>query len=299
MRISTFFYTIKQGVKNIFRNKWFSLASIVTTAACLFLFGIFYSILSNFQYIVKGAQEGVCVTVFFEEDTTDERKEEIGDLIRARTEVREINYISAEEAWETFSADYFGDEYVAGFTENPLEHSDNYEIFMSDVSMQNALVLFIKSLDGVSKVNESSITANMLTGMNSLASYISIGIITLLLFVSVFLISNTVMIGISVRKEEISIMKYIGATDYFVRAPFVVEGMLIGLVGSGIPLLAIYVLYNKVIEVISGRFSVLDSLLNFLSVEEIFHFLLPVTLIVGVGIGFFGSIITVRRHLRV
>lgn len=299
MRISTFFYTIKQGIKNIFRNKWFSLASIVTTSACLFLFGVFFCILTNFQNIVRSAQEGVCVTVFFNDDITDARKEEIGQLILARTEVKSVSYVSAEEAWEEFSQDYFGEEYSAGFTENPLEKSDNFQIYMRDVSMQSALVTYIKSLDGVRRINQSAITANMLSGMNSLASYVTIGIITLLLFVSIFLISNTVMIGISVRKEEISIMKYIGATDYFVRAPFVVEGLIIGLIGSVIPLLVIYELYNRTIVYVMGRFSVLSSLLRFLDVNEVFATLAPITVCVGAGIGLLGSIVTVRRHLHV
>ncbi len=299
MRISTFFYTIKQGIKNIFRNKWFSLASIVTTSACLFLFGVFFCILTNFQHIVRSAQEGVCVTVFFNDDITDARKEEIGQLILARTEVKSVSYVSAEEAWEEFSQDYFGEEYSAGFTENPLEKSDNFQIYMRDVSMQSALVTYIKSLDGVRRINQSAITANMLSGMNSLASYVTIGIITLLLFVSIFLISNTVMIGISVRKEEISIMKYIGATDYFVRAPFVVEGVIIGLIGSVIPLLVIYELYNRTIVYVMGRFSVLSSLLRFLDVNEVFATLAPITVCVGAGIGLLGSIVTVRRHLHV
>lgn len=299
MRISTFFYTIKQGVKNIFRNKWFSLASIVTTSACLFLFGVFFAILTNFQNIVKSAQEGVCVTVFFNEDVADERKEEIGNLILARTEVKSVEYVSATDAWEEFSQEYFGEEYSAGFTENPLAKSDNFQIYMRDVSMQSALVTFIKSLDGVRKVNESAITANMLSGMDSLASYITIGIIALLLFVSVFLISNTVMIGISVRKEEISIMKYIGATDYFVRAPFVVEGVIIGLVGSLIPLIVIYEIYNRAIYYIMSRFSVLDSMLHFLDVKVVFATLAPITIAIGAGIGLLGSVMTVRRHLRV
>ena len=107
------------------------------------------------------------------------------------------------------------------------------------------------------------------------------------------------MIGISVRKEEISIMKYIGATDFFVRSPFVIEGMLIGAVGALIPVGIIYVLYNKVIEYIMLEFSALTQLLSFLSVEEIFGVLLPVSILMGVGIGFLGSVITVRKHLRV
>lgn len=298
MRISTVFYTLRQGFGNLFRNKWFTLASIATISACLFLFGLFYAIVTNFQNIVKTAEEGVSVTVFFDEGIEDSRIQEIGELIQKRPEVSAINFVSAEEAWETFSEQYLG-EYKDGFTENPLEDSANYQIYLNDVSMQSALVTYLESLDGVRQVNRSEVTATTLTGVNALVAYVSVGIIAILFAVSIFLISNTVTIGISVRKEEINIMKYIGATDFFVRSPFVVEGMLIGLIGSAIPLGIIYGLYNMVINYVMERFSMLSQLLSFLTVDEIFHTLMPVSLGIGVGIGFLGSIITVRKHLRV
>lgn len=298
MRISTFFYTIKQGFINIFRNKWFSLASIATISACLFLFGLFYSILMNVQNIVKTAQEGVSVTVFFDEGISDDRIQQIGDEIQKRPEVSKINFISADEAWDSFKEEYLG-EYADGFTENPLENSASYEIYLNDVSMQPALVSFLEGLDGIREVNRSEITAASLTGINALIAYASIGIIAILFAVSIFLISNTVTIGISVRKEEISIVKYIGATDFFVRSPFVIEGMLIGAIGALIPMGIIYSVYNEVIGYIIGKFSNLSKLLAFLPVNEIFAKLLPGSLIMGIGIGFLGSIITVRKHLRV
>lgn len=298
MKISTLFYTFWQGVKNIFRNKLFSLASIATIGSCLFLFGLFYSILTNFQHVVKTAEEGVCVVVFFDEDITDERIEEIGEMITRRAEVSKINFVSADQAWESFKENYLG-EYSEGFLENPLEGSENYEIYLNDVSMQTGLVTYLESIPGVREVKRSELTAVTLDGVNRLIGYVSLGIIAILLAVSVFLISNTVTIGISVRSEEISIMKYVGATDFFTRAPFVIEGMLIGLVGSAIPLGLIYVLYNKALEYIAMKFNVLSSLLNFLSVSEIFKTLAPISLVIGVGIGFFGSFVTVRKHLRV
>ncbi len=298
MRISTFFYTIKQGIINIFRNKWFSLASIATIGACLFLFGLFYAILTNFQHIVKTAEGGVAVTVFFDEGISQERIEEIGVLIDRRTEVSGKTFISADEAWESFKEEYLG-EYADGFLENPLANSANFQIYMNDVSMQPALVTYLEGLEGIREVYRSEITASALTGMNALVAYVSVGIIAILFAVSIFLISNTVTIGISVRKEEITIMKYIGATDFFVRSPFVIEGMMIGVIGSLFPMVIIYVLYNQVIEYIMQRFTMLSSLLAFLPVESIFSTLLPVSIAMGVGIGFLGSITTVRKHLKV
>jgi len=298
MRISTLFYTLKQGFRNIFRNKLFSLASIATIAACLFLFGIFYAIVANFQHIVKNAEEGVSVWVFFDEGIEDIRIQQIGDMIAKRPEVAKMEFISAEQAWEGFRDEYLG-EYGDGFTENPLENSANYQVYLNDVSMQSALVTYLESIDGVRMVNRSELVATTLTGVNALIAYVSAGIIAILLAVSIFLISNTVAIGISVRREEINIMKYIGATDFFVRSPFVVEGILIGLIGAAFPLGFIYAIYNVILAYVTERFPQLSELLSFVSVETIFNVLVPVSLGLGVGIGFLGSIVTVRRHLRV
>ena len=302
MRISTFFYTIKQGIVNIWKNKLFSLASIATMTACIFLFGLFYMIVVNFQSMVKDAESGVAVTVLFDEGISDQRIEEIGELISERPEVSHYDFISADEAWENFREVYFGGNEAAAESfagDNPLANSASYAIYMNDISMQDSLVTYLKSVDGVREVKQSQQVANTLTDFNSLIGYISAGVILILLGVAVFLISNTITVGISVRKEEIAIMKLIGATDYFVRAPFVVEGIVIGLIGAAIPLGILYVLYGKIVVYISDKFSFISNMMKFLSVNEIFHNLIPVALILGVGIGFIGSRITIRKHLRV
>ncbi len=135
MRISTFGYSMKQGVKNIGRNKMFSIASIATMAACIFLFGLFYSIVINLNYIVEKAEEGVAITVFFNDDATQEQKDEIGSQLEQKDGVLEVNYISAEDAWDKFQDDYFGESKDAaeGFkNDNPLANSDSYEIYRSE-----------------------------------------------------------------------------------------------------------------------------------------------------------------------
>lgn len=302
MRISTFFYSVKQGIINIWRNKMFSLASMATMAACIFLFGLFYSIVTNFQSMVKDAESGVAVTVFFDNGISQDQIDQIGDMIKKRAEVSNIEYISAEDAWNDFKDIYFdgNEEAASSFAnDNPLANCASYEIYMNDISMQSTLVTYLESVDGVREVKQSEVVANTLTDFNKLIGYISVGIILILLCVAVFLISNTITVGISVRREEIGIMKLIGATDYFVRAPFVVEGILIGLVGSAIPLGLLYVLYGKVIVYIADKFKFISSMMNFLPVNQVFHTLVPVALILGVGIGFIGSRFTIRKHLKV
>lgn len=317
MRISTFGYVGKQGVKNIWRNKMFSLASIATMSACIFLFGLFFSILVNFQYIIKSAEEGVAITVLFNDDATEEQKKEIGEQLESRDDVSEVKYVSADDAWAEFQKEYFGDnpELAEGFKDdNPLAHSDNYEVYMKTVkgdnkdliakskslsATQQDLVKFAQSLDGVRQVNKSDVVANTLSSVNMLVAYVSIAIIAILLGVSIFLISNTVTTGITVRKEEIAIMKYIGAKDFVVRSPFVIEGLIIGLFGAAIPLALLYFLYDKAVVYIMEKFSILKNIITFLPVGNVYIYLLPIGLAMGIGIGFLGSYFTVRKHLRV
>lgn len=302
MRISTFGYSMKQGVKNIGRNKMFSIASIATMSACIFLFGLFYSIVMNFNYIVDKAEQGVAITVFFNEDATQEQKDKIGEELKKEDGVLEVNYISAEEAWNKFQDDYFGDskEAAEGFkNDNPLANSDNYEVYMSDVSKQKQVVSYAEKLDGVREVNKSDTVAKTLTSVNKLVGIISAAIILILLAVSIFLISNTVTMGITVRREEIAIMKYIGAKDGFVRAPFVFEGLLIGVIGAIIPLVMLYFMYDKAVSYVMTRYSLLNNIVDFLPVMRVYRTLLPVGIALGVGIGFLGSTFTIRKHLKV
>ena len=250
MRISTFGYSMKQGVKNIGRNKMFSIASIATMAACIFLFGLFYAIIVNLNYIVEEAEKNVAITIFFNDDSTQEQKDKIGEQLLDKEGVLDVNYISAEDAWEKFRDDYFGESKDAaeGFkNDNPLANSDSFEVLMEDVEKQKEVVTFAESLEGVRKVQKSDVVAKTLTSVNKLMYYVSAALILILLAVSIFLISNTVTMGITVRREEIAIMKYIGAKDGFVRAPFVIEGLVIGIVGAIIPLIMLFFMYDKAV----------------------------------------------------
>ena len=296
MKIRTFFYTIGQGVLGIFKNKWFTVATVATISACLFVFGIFYAIAFNVANIVRSAEENVSITIFFDEDISEERIEEIGEMIGRRSEVYRYEYISAEQAWEEFSVQL--GEYAEGFTENPLENCANYQIYLNDVTKQGQLVSYLEGVEGIRKINKSDFTADTLSGINMVLIYVFAGIIVILFAVSIFLINNTVTMGISVRKEEINIMKYVGATDFFVRAPFVFEGMLLGLIGAAIPMGLLYYLYGLATGLVQEKFAFL-SFLTFLPPFEIFKYLVPFSLLIGVGIGFMGSFFTVHKHLRV
>lgn len=294
-------YCIRQGFQSIRRNKLFSLASVGTMAACVFLFCIFYSIVVNVQYMVKEVENTVGVTVFFNEGLSEEEIKSIGEVISARSEVADMRFVSAQEAWESYKQDYFADmpELAEGFAQdNPLANSASYELYLNDIADQNEFVAYLKTIDGVRKVNYSEMAATGLASVNHVVGYVSAGIILILLGVAVFLISNTIAITITVRKEEIKIMRMIGATNFLIRAPFVVEGLIIGLLGAGIPLVLVYYAYGYAVRFCLTRLSILSRILTLLPVGDVFQVLIPVSLGLGLGIGFFGSFFSIRKHLR-
>lgn len=302
MKIRSLAYHIKDGFKNIHRNKMFSLASIATITACIFLFGVFYSIVVNFQYMIKKAETEVCVTVFFDEDLSETDIKKLGDEISKREEVSRVKYVSAEEAWESFKGEYFAayPELAEGFKDdNPLANSSSYEVYLKDASNQGTLVKYLENRDGIRQVNRSEVTASGLASAARLVSYVAVAVIVVLLAVSIFLITNTIVIGITVRKDEISIMKYIGATDAFVNAPFFVEGIVIGLVGSIIPIVILRFVYENIINFVMNKFSILQNILAFMPVNDVFRILVPVGILLGIGIGALGSFFAVRKHANV
>lgn len=246
MRLSSLGYVIKQGFKNIWHNLMFSLASIATMVACIFLFGLFVAVLMNLDSVVKNVEQEVGVTVLFEDGIYQEQIDVIGEQIKTYDGVVSVEFTSADAAWEEFQKEYFADNPDMADTfknDNPLINSSSYTVQIDEIEKQNDLVTYIESLEGVAKVNQSAAAVNTLSSFNKLVGYASMVIICILLVVSVFLISNTVTVGINVRKNEIAIMKWIGATDLFVRAPFIVEGMILGFVGAIIPLGVFYLIY--------------------------------------------------------
>ena len=259
MRISSFMYSIRQGIKNIKRNLLFSLASIGTIVSCLFLFGLFYCVIVNFRTAMTDLENTVTISVFFDEGVTDENITMIGQQIRLRDEVNTLDFISADEAWKQYAEEKFDDPQAAidAFQgDNPLKNSASYKITLKDLSNQAEFVQYLKGLTGVRKVLSSEVTADGVAALNSVVSYASIGIIVILLLVSIFLISNTITI-------------------------------------------VIYYMYDTVVQYIIGRFSVVQSLFAFVPAKEIFAVLIPLSAGIGIGLGLIGSLLTTRKHLKV
>ena len=302
MRLSTFTYCLKEGMKNIGRNIWFSLASTAIISACIFLFCMFFALVANVQYMVKNAETTVGITVFFDENMAEADILAIGKEIAARKEIKETKYISAEEAWETFQKEYFKDaeELAEGFADdNPLAGSASYEIYLKDIADQDVIVSYLNTIAGIRKINYSNDTASGLSTFNTMLGLISAVIIAILLAVAVFLISNTISTAAAFRKDENKIMRLIGATNFMIRAPFVVEGIIIGFAGAAIPLVSVYFLYRSAVEYMIEKFHIISNIIEFIPIDTIFPYMIAVAVALGVGIGFVGSFFTIRKHLKV
>lgn len=302
MRIDTFWYCLKQGIINICRNILFSLASMATISACIFLFCLFFAIAANVRNAALTAQNTLGITVFFDDGLDDESIAALGDQIASWGEVREMIFTSAQEAWESFKEVYFqGDEELAASFEedNPLAGSASYTIYLNDIESQSRVVSRLNAMDGVRKVNSSDTAAMGLSTAGKIVGILSLVMIAVLLAVAVFLISNTISTAAAFRRRENEIMRLIGATNFMIRAPFVVEGVLLGLLGALIPLGGMYILYGRAVSYMTSHFQIVTDVFEPLSMGILFPYMAGVAMCLGVGIGFFVSFFTIRRHLRV
>ena len=196
-------YSFLQAFKNMGRNMRFTLASIATVTACVFLFCIFFAIFANLRYIVGHAEQSIGITVFFEESLSEKEIQDIGSVISQRPEVSNIEFTSSSKAWEDFKKEYFGDkEYLAdGFEDdNPLIGSASYTIYLTHISMQDQFVEYLESIDGVRQVNYSGDIVSKMSSINNVIGILSLAIILVIFFVAVFLISNTINISADKRK---------------------------------------------------------------------------------------------------
>lgn len=242
------------------------------------------------------------ISVFFDEGMTEDEILAAGEEIKGWKEVRQAEYTSAEEAWDTFKAQYFegAEDLAEGFeNDNPLANSASFEIFLNDISDQESVADRLEAMDGVRRVRYSSTLAAGFTSVGKMIGLISALIIGVLLAVAVFLISNTISVAAAFRRRENEIMRYIGATNFMIRAPFLVEGLLLGFLGALVPLGGIWVLYEKGMLYLEENYSMITGLVEPLALGTIFPYMTGGALMLGVGIGLLVSFVTIQRHLRV
>ena len=305
MKISTMGRCIRDGCKNVFRNGLMSLASVGTISATLLILGIVYCLVMNVQSFTGDLNKNLGLVAFLKSGITEQEVNQLTAQLDQRDDIDSYRYVSAEEAWDEFKQEMLGGDEIGETLmeeleeDNPLANSANIEIHAKSASKQQAIVEFLVSSPLVRKVSYSANASRTLSSFAKLVTYVGIALIGFLIFVATLLIVNTIRVSVYNRRHEINIMKYIGATDGFVRLPFIVEGILIGFFGAILPTLLILFGYTSLTRVMSERFASLASLLTILDVGEIMHGLLPIFAVLSIGVGAVGSIISLRKHLRV
>ena len=290
-------YLTKEGFRNLKVNKLMSVASVTVLFSCLMLIGIAFMILVNIQTFISGIEAENVIMVYAELEADDYDYMALGNDLRSIGNITSVEEVEKEAAYEQILSEMEPNlrEYLSGLDKNPLP--DAYRVTVADMSGFETVVEEIKSLERIERVYENSSLARQLQGIRDSVTYISVGMIVLLLIVSLFIISNTIKVTMFSRRLEISIMKSVGATNSFIRWPFMVEGIIIGVIAGILATGAVWAVY----EFALGSFAaMLSGFGGEVQVDFLDYALYLVVAFVGIGIftGVFGSATSIKKYLK-
>ena len=300
MRYNVLSYLIGEGFRNFFKNKKSTGASLMIMCATMMIFGLFFLIGENVNYMVKEIEAEQGMQVFMVKDATEEQIQKLGEQIKELDYVAKTEFVSKEQAYNIVKEKY-GDygRFLEGYTieKNPFKVS--YVVTLTDLSKSEEVRAQIEKLDNVNNIEMRDKTINALVGIANGIRWISAGILVLLIVISIFIIANTIKLTVHARRKEISIMKYVGATDGFIRWPFIVEGIIIGVLAAVLSLVIIGLIYYAGGNALSGSIILQKVGYSLLSFSDMITLLVVVYLTLGIGIGTLGSAISMRKYLKV
>lgn len=290
-------YLIKEGFRSVKINKLMTIASMGVLICCMLLMGCSVLVSSNTTNLLSKIEEQNVIMVFMDDDASKEMADEAMAKIEKFENVKDVVFISKDEAWKNQLKEM--NESQREFFENYADQSplpDTLKVVVSDMNSFDNIVKKIKKLDHIQNIRENSQLAQKLARVRQAVNIVCIAVVSLLFAVSVFIISNTVRISMFSRKLEISIMKSVGATDGFVRTPFIVEGMVIGILSAGIAELMVWGIYAFAINRLSSMLSLFNT--GFVEFSQLWWLLLIAFLILGVATGVGGSFVSMNKYLK-
>jgi len=295
MRLNNFGYLIKEGFRGIFLHGFMSFAAICVTVACLVIVGSFSALAYNLDLMVEELNQTSEILVYIDSDLSDAEAKSIGTRINLLDNILQATFVSREEALEDFIADHNGDSAFSGVQASDLRH--RYVVTLEDNSLMKETDEQLKLLPGVAKTNAAYELAEGFSTIQDVLHLVSVAIIAVLLVVSLLIISNTVKLAMYDRKDEIAIMKMVGATNGFIRLPFVVEGFTLGMVGAVLAFCLMWVGYDAMID----RIVAVDALqlFTFVSFEELLIPMVSVFGAAGMFVGILGSWTSIRKFMDV
>ncbi len=293
-------YILKEGFINCFKNTKSTVTSLITMICAMFLFGAFFAIGENVNNIMTQVQSQQGMEVFILNDATDEEITKLGEQIQAIDGVNKVTYKTKQQALDSMKEglkDY--QAVLEGLTSEVNFFPPSYIVTLTDLSKNEDVQAKIKNLEHVDDITSSDQTIDTLMKIAN-GIRLAIGVIfALLLVISITIISNTIKLSVHARKKEIEIMKYVGATNGFVRGPFIIEGIIIGLVAATLTLVLIGVLYNNLVVRMENSDVLAKMQISLLRFQDFYQYILVVYGILGIGIGVIGSSISMKRYLEV
>ena len=286
---------MKEGIRGIFLHGFMSFAAVCVTVACLLIVGSFWSLVYNMNIMVEDLNKTNEILVYVDTALSDAEAKSIGTQINQIDNVFQSQFISREEALKDFIEEHQGDEAFSGVDANDLRH--RYKVTLEDNTKMQETVAAISGLNGVAKINAAYELAEGFTTMQRVLHIVSIVIIVVLLIVSLLIISNTVKLAMYDRKDEIAIMKMVGATNSFIRLPFIVEGFLLGMLGAAAAFFLEWLLYNA----LTARIGAMDTLrlFKFVPFSSLLGSMIAVFAGAGMFVGIVGSWTSIRKFMNV
>lgn len=300
MRPSTIRYFLKEGFSGLKKNLLMTVASIIAVAACISIMSFSYCVVSNLQYMLDQMEDSIGISVFLTGDLTSEDIENMKTTISGLDHVTNVTYISPADALDQLKEQWGADEDIfigLDDTNNPLSHS--FQVELDQIESQDAVLAELQKIEGVDKVEYGQSLSEMLMSVSNVFQVAGILVMLVLGVISVMIIINTIRISVMNRRVEINIMKYVGATDWFIRWPFIIEGIIIGLIGAILPMLVGMPMYGKTVSLFYNHIPFVENFVRFRVVGDVFSFVLPAALIFGILLGVVGSVTSIRKHLQV
>lgn len=297
MRFNVISYLIKEGISNLFKNKKSTISSLMIMCATMLIFGLFFVIGENINAFVENVAEAQEIRVNLKTDATDKEIEEVGNEILSIEGVRNAEYVSKEEAIK-YMEDLLGSEAVAEYKERNI-FPVAYNVTLTDLNLNDDVQAAISEIPQVDNIVSSNQVIAQIVRLAKGVKYVTAGILVLLVIISVSIIANTIKLTVHARRKEISIMKYVGATNSFIRWPFLVEGVIIGVISGLLSVGIVGLAYTGVANQLSGTEFLETVHWKLLDFKDMFNLILTVYLALGIGIGVIGSRISMRKYLEV
>ncbi len=303
MKISSFRYFIKEATVNIIKNGLMTFASIVTVASCVFILITSYNIAANIDNTLQNIDEQMGLTVFINDSVKAEDVTDLYNDLLNTEHVESVTFVSSEEAYDNFKESLDGDDQILEGLPKETLLPRSFEIYLDDNANLDLVLSKLEKDVGEDKsyssVRHAKQEVEFIESMTRALRWGSGILILGLSFIGTIIIMNTIKITVNTRRHEITLMKYIGATDWFIRWPFIFEGIIIGLIGAIIPIALTYFTYNNIISKLNESLGFVSSMISYVSVNDLFKFSTPLALLLGISIGVIGSVTSIRKYLNV